>query len=305
MDQTPPWLIGLLLSQFNTILSSPHMYPCIRLVALPIPPQALLDMLPSLLPGTRSLSLRSFPRAQLKPILASIPPNKLVSLDLSFSVITDEALSDLANSGALEHVRHLHLKGCRGVRDGAWLSTALPNVETLDLSWSGIDSLPESMDAVTITKSSGSDSVESPFIVNPDDSGFFDLVPVKNSPPWPRLRRLSLSSLPYLPRASLLSFVASLPATLEFLDLSHLGLGTRDVRALCSGWATCSALETVDVSGNDGLTLSCIEQLRRPTPHGDTTQRAIRVVHTAVLESEAEEHVRRFVQMVAGVMSRS
>lgn len=304
--------------QFHTILSSPHMYPSIHLSSFPPPPPTLLALIPTLLPGAFSLKLRSFSYLTLRPLLSHIEPSRLTSLDLSFSGVADGDLLDLSDRGALDCVKVLRLKGCSAVRDGEWLArdTTLPRVEVVDLSWSGVESLP----GTRIDH-----HLQQEVYHHPDDSGFFDLDDETETKPtvyWPSLRHLSLSSLPYLPTMSLVSFFTTVLPTLSHLstlDLSHLGIAAKDVRTLAAALKDCKALKMLDVGGNDCLTLESVECLKRARcgsgkrqddraeSDGDDeeTRRELNVIHSALLESEDEVHVRKFVMMVAGVVSRA
>ncbi|ORY77267.1 hypothetical protein BCR35DRAFT_305575 [Leucosporidium creatinivorum] len=289
---------------FQTLLSSPHLYPIIHLPSTPSPAPQLLSLLPSLLPGTHSLSLRSFPLYALSSLLPNLTP-RLTFLDLSFSAVRDEELSLMAENRALEGVKEIRLKGCRGVRDGDWLASVLPRAEVVDLSWSGLASLPEGCGSGSAEVDSPSEH-ESELSSSPtdsNDSGFFELdnlaflLPSKaRLTPFPSLQHLSLSSLPYLPAPSLSSFLSSLPPTLQHLDLSHLSLSPSLLRSLIP----TKELSSVDLVGNDRLTKREIQLLK-----ASREWRCVEVRHSAVLESEGVEDVRRFVEMVAGLVGRS
>lgn len=200
-------------------------------------------------------------------------------------------------------MRECRLKGCRGVRDGEWLAGVLPSVRVLDLSWSGLDNLPRGC-ACAEPSSFDFDSegeAQEQLSVSPtysNDSGFFDLFPSPSySPlptPFPSLQTLSLSSLPYLPLPLLSQFLTSLPQSLETLDLSHLALPPSFLSLL----RPPAGLRVLDLRGNDRLTRRGIESLQ-------SRCKAVSVKHSALLlESEAEEDVRRFVEMVSGLAAR-
>lgn len=202
----------------------------------------------------------------------------------------------LAENGALEGIRELRLKGCRGVRDGEWLAGLLPSARIVDLSWSGLESLPSSCAETSEDEEDGLST--SP--TDSDDSGFFELeelasiLPPKPRPtPFPALQSLSLSSLPYLPCSSLSQFLSSLPPSLQTLDLSHLSLSPSTLLSLHPS----PSLRSVNLVGNDRLTRREVEGFK-----GRKDWRKVEVKHSALLESEGEEDVRRFVEMVAGLV---
>lgn len=216
-------------------------------------------------------------------------------LDLSFSAVRDEELALLASNGALERVQELKLKGCRGVQDGEWLAGVLPRAKVIDLSWSGLATLPSRCGCAD------EEDLMSQLSVSPtssDDSGFFEVSSLSDCPAppaFPSLESLSLSSSPYLPTAALSAFLSSLPPTLVALDLSHLSLTPSLLRQL----AVPPSLRRLKLIGNDRLTLGAIEGAKR------TWRKELEVSHSAVLESEEVEDVRRFVEMVAGLVGRS
>lgn len=171
----------------------------------------------------------------------------------------------------------------------------------MDLSWSGLESLPlscaELQDEQDVEQGLSSSPTHS------DDSGFFDLEEIASivsskprPPPFPSLKSLSLSSLPYLPISSLSSFLSSLPPTLETLDLSHLSLSP----SLLTSLFPTPALRSVNLIGNDRLTRRQIEGLQ-----SRLEWKQVDIRHSAMLESEGEEDVRRFVEMVAGLVGRA
>ncbi|SDA01525.1 BZ3500_MvSof-1268-A1-R1_Chr10-1g02753 [Microbotryum saponariae] len=282
---------------FNHLLRSPHLYHTLCIPASPAPAPELLALFPSLLPGTSDLTLRSFPFLALEPLLCSVTPYRLLHLDLSFSAVRNEQFEAMAEEGALASLRTLRLKGCRGVKDGAWLATALPKVETLDLSWSGVTSLPASVvGAVTplvelenelLSTSPGSDdSVDSGYYSDLEVSSFFHCSSTKpRSSIWPRLQHLSLSSCPHLTVTTIEAFLESaIPPNLRTLDLSHLPLDHHTLAHLNLRPSDDSdpepdshPLETIDLRG---------------------------ILHSAVLESDDEVDVRRFVEWVAGMHAR-
>lgn len=253
-------------------------------------------MLSALLPGTSSLSLRSFALPTLDLLLPHVG-TRLITLDLSFSAVRHEELALLASNGALERVQELRLKGCRGVQDGEWLAGVLPRAKVVDLSWSGLATLPSGCGQATDDANEDLLSQVSASPTSSDDSGFFELSPASpcpSPPPFPSLQSLSISSLPYLPSAFLSEFLSSLPPTLIALDLSHLSLTPSILRQLVAP----SSLQRLKLTGNDRLTLSTIEGMKR------VWGKQVEVSHSAVLESEEVEDVRRFVEMVAGLVGR-
>lgn len=264
----------------------------------------LVLRLPRYLGGTRHLSLRSFPAPTLAKLLPACDPHRLTTLDLSFSSVSDDELALLFAGGSRDgapvgsgfSLRSLRLKGCRRVAD--FLSHVaskqgnspaspvrdglFPNLAHLDLSWSSVSSLP---------------------------------LPLATH--LPALRTLNLSTTPYLPREPLLSALATLPPRLTDLDLSHLNLSARELahiafeperdalEVLTHGPQRSKPLRLV-LAGNDHLTLSALSSLES---HWSTTlprcKLPVRIEHGGLLlESDEEDDVRRFVEMVAGVVMR-
>ena len=87
-------------------------------------------------------SARSLTTGQLAHLFTSAQFARLSTLDLSFcATLTEYALQAIGRD-ALMQLRHVRLRGCRRIEDGAYLAQILPDVETLDLGWSGIRSLP-------------------------------------------------------------------------------------------------------------------------------------------------------------------
>ncbi|SGY19281.1 BQ5605_C014g07602 [Microbotryum silenes-dioicae] len=278
LDQLP--LLGLVRLRrinrsFNHLLRSPHLYHTLCISASPAPAPELLALFPSLLPGTSDLTLRSFPFLALEPLLCSVTPYRLLHLDLSFSAVRDEQLEAMAEEGALASLRTLRLKGCRGVKDGAWLATALPKVETLDLSWSGVATLPASVigaqaplveleHELLSTWPGSDDSVDSGYYSDLEVSSFFHCSSTKPRPSiWPPLRHLSLSSCPHLTVATIQAFLESaMPSSLRALDLSHLPLDHHILAHLnlqpsdnSNAEADLHPLETIDLRGVHAVTL--------------------------------------------------
>lgn len=282
----------------------------------------LVQELPSLLPGTRHLSLRSFPAPTLAKLLPVCSPERLTSLDLSFSSVGDDDLMALSIGGAgggsggspgngPAHLRSLRLKGCRRISDfltrlvletaDSTTSTkprppthALSNLRVLDLSWSAVSDLP---------------------------------LPLSSH--LPLLVTLNLSTTPYLDRTVLKGALETLPCALTDLDLSHLNLTAGDLaqlafsrpvdcplpspaRALASVGGTITENELTPVrlvlAGNDHFTLSALSTLQThwsASPSISLLGRRIQVEHGGLLlESDEEDDVRRFVEMVAGVVMR-
>lgn len=250
-------------------------------------------------------------------------------------------------------MRELKLKGCRGIKDGRALAQILQRAESVDLSWSGVWTLPSPTSPIsptapsfTSTSSSSSSDGDDGAFSDPlsDDSGFFDTTPSLSSSetpteaqPWPSLLRLSLSSCPFLATSSdaFVEFLASLPTDLRSLDLSHLRVPEDALARLAfsdeaedewagsweGGAAGCRASRpagvsstsrdadvlTVNLRGNDLLTRSAVRRLgttweKTLVEAKRGGKRGVEVVaeNDAVLESEGEEDVRRFVEMVAG-----
>ena len=330
----PPLTFRPRATQFYTLLRAPRHYRDISIPHLPHLDPHLVAFLPSVLGGTRHLSLRSFPSSLLSALLPACS-SRLTTLDLSFSGVRDADLVVLASAaghdepgsttsrratGALQSLRTLRVKGCRRLstflgqlcpRDDCAGEPVLPFLETLDLSWSSLS-----------------------------------LLPLPLSTHLPRLVDLNLSTTPYLALPHLADALVDLPPRLAVLDLSHLGLCARDLRGLGTaaddpqldveyvvpiGAARHSparssptsgadarapshlssparpALHLV-LSGNDALTHQSLAALRHhwAAPHSQWAgRRPVEVEHSPVLlESDDEDDVRRFVEMVAGVVMR-
>lgn len=196
------------------------------------------------------------------------------------------------------------MKGCRDVRDWDTLSRQLPRLARLNLSWSGIMTLP-------CTADDDRNDCREPSASN--DSGFFELADLDDAAeevlksactPFQSLRHLSLSSTPALTAITLASFIAYLPPLLESLDLSHTGLLPHTLEPLTrstlelNGDLGTPRLARLNVRGNDALTLTDVRRLEQSWLR--RTGYELQVKHTAVLESEGEDDVRRFVELVAG-----
>ncbi|GJN92768.1 hypothetical protein Rhopal_005806-T1 [Rhodotorula paludigena] len=294
--------LGRVNRSFHTLLRNPYLYEEVVVPHLPRAHAQLVAFLPSILPGTRHLTLRSFPSTSLAALLPACS-SRLTTLDLSFSGVTDLDLLSLAppsfgdgngRESPLFHLRELRLKGCRRLSsflaltpyDAETALNPLASLEILDLSWSSLSSLP---------------------------------LPLSSR--LPALKHLNLSTTPYLPLDHLASALRDLPSTLDELDLSHLGLGTRELKNLgfsapdssvdeyAPRWQDrrASPLRLV-LSGNDSLTLASLASLKRhwAASHSSSAAgREIEVEHSPMLlESDEEDDVRRFVEMVAGVVAR-
>ncbi|GAA5921030.1 hypothetical protein JCM1841_005066 [Sporobolomyces salmonicolor] len=307
---------------FNAVLSQSHLYETVHVPIIPPPHPLLVQLLPSILPGTRHLSLRSFTSSALEDLLPACT-SRLTTLDLSFSGVSDADLlalsgpptpSDVATfpthsaASPFSNLLTLRLKGCRRVTScSRFTSSVLPRIQTLDLSWSGVSSLP--------------------------------------LPAPPTLQHLLLSSTPYLPPEHLSEFLSQLPEGLASLDLSHLALAVEDLLPLdfapaspslpaspdplpsSSSSSSSSSLPTnpsspaplpslpplrLILAGNDLLTLSALARLKRTwaTRFASSASRPGRPVEVEhgnmlLLESDDEEDVRRFVERVAGVAGQS
>ncbi|KAM0750549.1 hypothetical protein T439DRAFT_325620 [Meredithblackwellia eburnea MCA 4105] len=332
---------------FQALLLQPHIYSQINLTS-PLLPPTLLRLLPTILPGVQSLSLPSFPLISLSILLPHVTP-RLTVLDLSFSGVSDQLIQDL--STVLGRVKVVRLKGCRGVRDGEGLARVTGMAQWVDLSWSGVRTLPslsttDSFDNY-LHDQDGDDASDdlSSYDPSSDDSGFFESLTFASASSarktttteegiWSNLKRLSLSSCPHLTQSSQLRrFLSALPAQLDSLDLSHLRVDFSELKSM----AFVPPLDdftlarhhhhhqqnthhskkkkeirtfTLNLKGNDLLTRSAISQLlsvwgKRFGGHqlpqrGRVCGVDVVLEHDAVLESEGEEDVRRFVEMVAG-----
>lgn len=209
------------------------------------------------------------------------------------------------------------MKGCRYVRDGIWLAGILPKVERLDLSWSSIESLPSlstSSSSSTSNSSSSNSSAE-----DSDDSGFFDSVDIESYDAFPSLRHLTLSSC-FLAVEYVSRFLENLPPTLQSLDLSHLNLTYSDLaklnqRPLRNNYSQSnlkSQLHTIDLRGNDSLYRTSIRRLEKlwgatttsSSGNNAGTSSGLKILNEALLESDEEEDVRKFVELVSGVANR-
>ncbi|GAA5885081.1 hypothetical protein JCM3774_004537 [Rhodotorula dairenensis] len=304
----------------NQTLAEARNFQNVSLCYLPRAQQhTLLERLPALLPGTRHLVLRSFPASTLSALLPACS-HRLTTLDLSFSSVSDQDLVLLAGSHAprragspspecsrLVNLRSLKLKGCRRISD--FLTRILSDIDdgadspregqpslsrltSLDLSWSSVATLP---------------------------------IPLATH--LPALASLSISTTPYLPRPILVGAISSLPNPMTELDLSHLTLTAKDLSKLAFlpppplpsllprapenlqripvGSPNPRPLRLV-LAGNDHLTVSSLSLLER---HWSATlpalKRPVGIEHGGLmLESDEEEDVRRFVEMVAGVIMR-
>lgn len=312
------------MAQLNRVLANARHYHNVSLSHASSSAQQL-DAVAALLPGTRHLVLRSFSSAALSALLPACS-HRLTTLDLSFSGVTDADLrfitggrSRLRPGGSddpvVAHLRSLKLKGCRRISDFLTrrtsdhddvhrgveapegegeeerLATGLSRLHTLDLSWSSISSLP---------------------------------LPLAEH--LPTLAHLNLSTTPYLSRQGLIGTISTLPTSMSHLDLSHLDLTAKDLAKLALSSSSSSALPNIPpypdqtehhrrsrplklvLAGNDHLTISSLSSLERhwcasllPPP----MNRPIEIEHGGLmLESDEEEDVRRFVEMVAGVVMR-
>ncbi|KAK4050328.1 hypothetical protein OIO90_005121 [Microbotryomycetes sp. JL221] len=341
---------------FNNLLSQPHMYPVIHLTADdPRPkPTEFLIALTRVLHATRDLTLRSFSTSHLSFLLPNVS-DRLTRLDLSFSTVTDNLLRTVAQNGSLINVNVVKLKACRGVHDVEWLAHEIPRVEHLDLSWSGVSSLPTTCGLVLKDDNKQvqhqrpehdqiEDDIE--FDLGSDDSGFFDVVSSPSTSikhdddndtdnafqrqstmqkrPFSHLKHLSLSSVFYLPTSSLVSFFQSLPPTLETLDLSYTSLSFQTLSQLrltklddqqqqqqrlrgeTNHIVGQSQLQQLDLTGNDRLTLKQLDKLKtlfwnNNNNNNNNNKKCLNVIHSPLLDSDDEEDVRRFVEMLARI----
>lgn len=124
-------------------------------------------------------------------------------------------LCQLAGQGV--KLERLILKGCSRIHDGKALADATPHLKYLDLSWSGVRSLPSSRK-------------------------------------WPNLQSLNLSACDHLSRDSLQTFLAtSLPTKLTELNLSSIAPHILSLETLYHLRPPCT-LHSVDLSRLDQLT---------------------------------------------------
>lgn len=246
--------------------------------------------------------------------------------------MSDAMLLGLAAAGGLRNVREVNVKGCREVKDWEALARCVPRLERLNASWSGVQSLPlcgaeQDQDDAECDEWAADDSGFFDLDLDLDDTAQTDLrvqTPSRKAGaplcrPFANLRQLSLSSTPALDATTLAAFLAHLPPTLDSLDLSHIGLlpstlaelvgvstspiptaGRRQTGGAREEQQPQLSLAELDLSGNDALTLSDIRPLEHAWRCKMGDGRRLRVVHTAVLESDEEDDVRRFVELVAG-----
>jgi hypothetical protein len=218
----------------------------------------------------------------------------LTGLDLSFCATVDEVLFDALGEVLRHQLRTLRLRGCRRIRDGDWLAELVPHLEVLDLSWSGLRTLPllegKSTPSYLVEASMDvdlADLSDDGTLVGSDDTLVDDEVDV--APAWSKLRSLDLGACSYLDPASLSHFLSHLPPSLSHLSLAHLGPHTLDLdHLLLSALANDCAL-ALDLRHCDGVTLVDVRALER---------RRVKVRHTAVLESDCLAGYRRFVDLV-------
>ena len=234
----------------------------------------------------------------------------------------------LVASGAFDNLRQLSVKGCRGVRDWAALASKVPRLERLDLGWSGVEHLrwgevdgeegeeeegnSWQQEQATVAEGRGgrlpqADITSGLYSPSPGNDLLSSLITTNQdgwciSPPFSSLVHLSLSSTPALSAAPLAAFLAHLPPALVSLDLSHVGLLPHTLSALLHTsnffQPTTPSLTHLDLRGNDAFTVRDIRRFEHAWVR--QTGQGLEVMHSAVLESDDEEDVRRFVEMVAG-----
>ena len=199
--------------------------------------------------STRHLHLHLFPYPMSTPggvhpttallsLLEALPPDQLISLSLPFSApyLPGSELGEVLRrlGGKLEHL-DLRGSGLIGSRWTEWIrdvGSKGHGLKTLDLSFTSIATLPlppnigpsvdgsserTSHDLWTSPRRPLSQSRRrNPLI---PASAIQDLNPLD---PFRNLQSLSLSSCAYLPESVLTAFLATLPVTLEHLDVSRL-----------------------------------------------------------------------------------
>ncbi|GAA5889139.1 hypothetical protein JCM8208_007779 [Rhodotorula glutinis] len=333
LDLEDLWRLRAVNLAFYDMLRDPHLYHDVSIPHLPHLDPHLVAFLPSVLSGTQHLSLRSFPSSILSTLLPACS-SRLTTLDLSFSGVRDLDLVALAvarahdgrgstasrrQRGALQNLRTLRVKGCRRLSaflgqlcpgDGG-AGPAFPSLETLDVSWSSLSILPLPISIhfpqlVELTLST------TPYLALSRVADALADLP-------PRLALLDLSHLGLCARDLRGLGSAAGSSRLDDEELvkgevplrrpprasSTIGADARSPP--CPSSPSRPALRLV-LSGNDALTHQSLAALRHhwASPHSRWAgRRAVEVEHSPVLlESDDEDDVRRFIEMVAGVVMR-
>lgn len=253
--------------RISELALSPALYHTLTLLSLP--PSPLPSVLAShILPATRHLHLHLFPypspnrsihpSSVLLSLLNALPPDQLLSLSLPFSApyLPMSEMSEIARiDGKIEQL-DLRGSGLVGPKWGGWLKnvgTSGRGLRELDLGFTSISALP----------------MENSRPPTPD--------PLDRSPtplhPFRSLVSLSLASCSSLPASVLADFLATLPPTLQRIDLSRLDQITFpalwDMRVTTTtededrDAITPTALKEIKVVGIDHLTRLDVRRLKR------------------------------------------
>jgi len=199
------------------------------LTLLSLPPSPLPSVWKHILPATQHLHLHLFPypsstrsahrSSVLFSLLEFIPPDQLRSLSLPFSApyLPLSEMGVISRIGGKLERLDLRGSGLAGPRWGTWLANvgaAGSGLKHLDLGFTSISSLP---------------------LEHPRSPTSYPLDRITHQPPtlnpFRSLISLSLASCSSLPLTVLTRFLATLPPTLERLDLSRL-----DIRRLKRHW---------------------------------------------------------------------
>lgn len=265
--------------QLERVIDQPALYTTVNLH--PMPPDGLIDMLTNRLSATRDFTSTSSSRLTLNKLLPRLGANLRV-LDLSFSCVQDSMLWDISDQ--LAGLQELRLRGCRSVRDMASLAEFMPSLRVLDLSWSGVTTLPTSEHTL------------------------------------PMLKQVSLSCAPILSYRAIADFISAVASSIEVIDLSHIGIPLEYLRAIFSLFLPLSSvpplstslacvgggcgkrekkpLRTIDLRGIDLLTRADVRALR------EMLGPAVEVRSNAVLESDEIDDIRRFVGLWTGLLDQ-
>jgi len=199
----------------------------------------------------------------------------------------------LAANGVNLH--ELLLKGCSLVRDGQLLEKATRSIRHLDLSWSGIRTLPRRINPTAILPA--------------EDDWDTMLVDPEEEPVWPHMTSLKLSACDHLQRDSLSTFLTdTLPPSIHHLNLSDLSPYVISKHALHKLSVTSSyksaqptSLQIIDLSRIDILTVQDIQHFSSHwSSKRNEQQPSIRIKHTAILESDDPAGYRQFIRFLSG-----
>ncbi|KPV72412.1 uncharacterized protein RHOBADRAFT_55879 [Rhodotorula graminis WP1] len=333
LDVEELWRLRRVNHAFYALLQDPRLYGDVSIPHLQHLDPHLVAFLPSVLSGTRHFSLRSCPSSTLSTLLPACSSH-LTTLDLSFSGVRDLDLVALAGlpvldgpgstasrrqGGALQNLRALRVKGCRRLSaflgqlcptDGG-AETAFPSLETIDLSWSSLSLLPLPL-STHFPRLVEFNLSTTPYLALPHLADALADVP-------PQLALLDLSHLGLCARDLRGLGSAAGDAHLAAGDAVLVGASTRsparsspamagDARPPPSLSSPARPALHLVLSGNDALTHQSLAALRHhwAAPHSQWAgRRPVEVEHSPVLlESDDEDDVRRFVEMVAGVVMR-